>query len=168
MIMKYIKNFLYKMVLAERSPKKLALSFCLGSFIAFTPTIPFQTPLMFFLSWLFRLNTTVTVGAAYLVNPPIPITIIPIYVANYLFGSWLLEKVLGINMINYNPAWISKFNDFLLRYIDLKKYIGGSEICFWCLIIGGIILPFIVSLLLYPIMKRIFSKLVFNLHKNDL
>lgn len=159
----YIKKVLDKLVLAERSPHKLALSFCLGNFIAWSPTIPLQTPLIFILSWLLRCNSAVTFTTVYIINNPL--TMVPLYALDYAFGVFLFHKVLGMNLEQYNPSWIEKFNAFLSRYVDMKKYLGGGEFCFWCLLLGGLILAFLVSAALYPLMKRLFTRLIAELSK---
>lgn len=161
---KWLKNFLHRLVLSEKSSTRLTLSFCLGNFIAWAPIIPFQTPLIFILSWLLRLNTTVTFATVYIINNPI--TIVPIYVLDYLVGSWILNSVLGLNMVQYNPTWVHKFSNFLSNYINIEKYFG-SELCFWCLAIGGLILPLISSIILYFVMSPIFSNLVNRIHKRN-
>lgn len=158
-----IKRILHKLVLAEKSPKKLALSFCLGNFIAWSPTIPLQTPLIFILSWLLRLNTTVTFTTVYIINNPL--TMVPIYAADYAFGVLLSQKILGLNLVNYNPSWVDKFNAFLSKYIDMQKYLGGTDFCFWCLVLGGLILPLFLSIVLYPIMYRVFKRLIEQIEK---
>jgi uncharacterized protein (DUF2062 family) len=160
---KKVKKILFNLVLAEKSVTKLTLSFCLGNFIAWSATIPLQTPLIFLLSWLFRLNTTVTFTTVYLINNPF--TMIPIYVADYIFGNWLLNSFLGLSMQDYNPSWANNFSIWLSKYIDLTPYVGKVGFCFWCLIIGGLILPLILSIIFYPIMRPIFSFLVNKIHK---
>lgn len=163
MVKNYIKEKFNKLLSADQSVERLALSFCLGNFIAWTPTIPFQTPLIFVLSWALRLNTTVTFITSYTINNPI--TMVPIYVIDYFFGHWLLNTILKIDAEKYNPSWIEKFNAFLSKYIDLGKCAGTSTFCFWCLVIGGLTLALILSLILYPIMKLIFKRLVSRLNK---
>lgn len=164
MIKEKFKNIIYNLVLAEKSATRLTLSFCLGNFIAWSPTIPFQTPLIFILSWPLRLNTTVTFTAVYLINPFFLATL-PIYIADYFFGVWLFNSVLNLDMERFNPSWVNKFSDFLGRYIDMKRLVGEDVFCFWCLIVGGFILAFVLSAILYPIMRPIFGKLVEKIHK---
>lgn len=154
----HIKSILYKLVLSEKSPSKLALSFCIGNFIALSPTIPLQTPMAFALSWIFRLNPTVVVTTLYIINNPF--TMIPIYVVDYMFGVWFFEKFLRFDIIKYNPSWVEHFNIFLSKYIDLKKYLAGSEFCLWCLLMGGLILSGAISIIIYPLMKLIFKKVL--------
>jgi len=162
-----MKKFFYKLISSEKSVAKLALSFCFGVFIAWTPVIPLipvQTLLIFVFSWLFRLNTTVTFATVYLINNPF--TMIPICFVDYLFGSWLLNSVLKIDVMKYNPAWVDGFSAFLCKYVDLSRVTGGGPLCFWCLIVGGLVLPLILSLVMYPIMRVVFSLLIKKLeHK---
>lgn len=165
MVKKYIKTKLYNLVLAERSPSKLAISFCWGMFIGCTPTIPFQTPILVFLSWLLRLNPTVAISAAWIINNPV--TIVPIYTANYLFGSWLFQSIFNINLVEYNPWFVDNFNAFLSKYIDLSKYFIEEGFCFWCFILGSFILPLIVSLLAYWPLNFLFQKLTKFLHLEE-
>lgn len=163
-----MKKFIYKLLLAEKSPSKLALSFCFGIFIALTPVIPVipvQTLLVFVLSWLFRLNTTVTFATTYLVNNPL--TMIPIWFIDYRFGSWLFNNVLKIDMTKYNPHWLDSLSAYLSKYVDLTKITGGSSLCLWCLIIGGLVLPLILSVALYPIMKVVFSFLIKKFNREN-
>jgi uncharacterized protein (DUF2062 family) len=153
---KSFKSWTERLLLSERSPEKLAASFCLGTFIAITPTIPLQTPLIFLCCWLFRLNSVVAVAAAYIVNNPF--TMIPIYVIDYAIGMWVM-RILGIDLAQYNPSWVERFNTFISEYVDVKKYLG-ADLCFWCLIIGGFLFAALITIPLYPILTRTFRRLL--------
>lgn len=162
MLKEYIKKILYKLVLAERSPTKLALSFSLGTFLAFSPFLGLQTWLAFPLCWISGLNVTVTLTTLYVISNPF--TMIPIIISGYMFGSWLFNSVMNLDMIRYNPKWVDSFLGFLARYvIDLKKYLG-TQLCFWCYVFGATILAVTISLILYPIMKRVFTHIVRKIH----
>ena len=160
---KAIKRYFQKLILAEGSSHRLALSFCVGAFIAISPVIPLQTPLIFLTSWLFSLDFGVNFAAVYLINNPL--SIVPIYVMDYFFGYWLFEKVLNLNLMQYNPSWVDAFNRFLSKYVDLAKY-TGSVFCFWCLMLGGFLLAFLISLALYPLMLRFFQRVKKQVKKN--
>ncbi len=146
----FVRSRLEKLLLAERSCERLAASFCVGTFIALTPTIPLQTPLLFAVSWLCGLNAGVTFAAVYLINNPL--TMIPIYVIDYAVGVWFFNA-LGIAASQYNPSWVSTVNAYLSRYIDINKYLG-SDFCLWCLLVGGLLFALMVSVPLYPLLKR--------------
>lgn len=153
----YFKKFLLKLVGQEKSVEKLTISFCVGNFIAWLPIIPLQTPLIFIVSSIFGLNTAVVFATVYIINNPF--TLIFIYIAGYAFGNWL-SNMLHLDLSKYNPSWVEQFSVFLSKYIDLSKILGKSAFCFWCLMIGGFFLSLILSIILYPIMKKIFAKLV--------
>jgi len=157
-----LKRWFEGLLLKERSISKLSASFCLGTFIALTPTIPLQTPLVIVLAWIMGLNIGVAVGALYIVNNPI--TLIPIYVTGYAFGAWFFSKIVGIDLIQYNPWWVERFNNFLSKYIDIKQYIG-SELCIWYLLGGGFLLAALVCIPLYPLLQRVLTRLAVELEK---
>ncbi len=160
-IMEFVRKRLEKMLLAESSCERLAASFCVGTFIAIAPIIPLQTPLLFLVSWLFGLNAGVTFAAVYIVNNPF--TLIPIYIIDYAMGVWFF-KTIGIAVEQYNPSWVAGFNTFISRYVDIKKYLG-ADFCLWCLLVGGLIFALMVSLPLYPLLKRMCNKLARELEK---
>ncbi|MBA3751247.1 DUF2062 domain-containing protein [Candidatus Dependentiae bacterium] len=152
-----LKKKLMQLIQAEKSPARLSASFCVGTFIAILPVIPFQTPGLFVVCWLFSLNLAVTFAATYLVNNPF--TLIPIYIMDYAFGVWFFKNLLGWNLDRYNPWWVEKGNDFLSQYIDIKKYLG-SDFCIWYLVLGGFVLAALVSVILYPFLKIVFRFLI--------
>ncbi len=160
----YITRAIQKMILAERSPHKLALSFCFGNMIAWSPTIPFQTPLILVLCPILGLKTTVSFITLYIVSNPV--TILPIYVADYLFGVWFLTK-LGIPLAQYNPSWAESFSAFLNKYVSLEKYLGSPEFYFWGFICGGIILPIATSIIIYPFARLVFGYLVNRMVRHE-
>ena len=157
-----IRNWFENLLLKERSVKKLSASFCFGTFIALSPTIPLQTPLVIALSWLFGLNIGVATAALYVVNNPL--TMIPIYAIGYAIGLWFFSTVVRIDLLAYNPWWVDRFNAYLSKFIDVEKYLG-TELCFWCLIIGGFIFATCTSLALYPLLTRALTRLAAQLEK---
>lgn len=161
-MIQWLKKKFETMVLSERSSSTLAASFCTGTFIALTPSIPFQTPLIFLTSWLFSLNTSVNFAAVYLVNNPL--TMIPIYIIDYTLGAWFFNRLLGISLVQYNPYWVERFNVFISRYIDIRGYLG-NDFCIWYLLFGGIIFALIVTLPLYPLLKLMFERLITQIEK---
>ena len=89
----FFRRYLEKLLSQEGSCHKLALSFSLGTFIAIMPIIPFQTPLLFLVGWLMRLNTAIVFAAVYVINNPL--TLVPIYIMDYAVGSWFFTRLLG-------------------------------------------------------------------------
>lgn len=142
----YLKN----LALKERSPHKLALSFCVGIYVAFFPIPLTHTPLAFLLSWLMHLNIPMTVAITHIVHNPW--AIVPIYYSGYLVGDWLLHGALKCDTFSLNPSWMCLVNDYL------AKYLGMSDISLVAFIVGGNLLGLTLGIVLYPIMKYIFTK----------
>ncbi|TET05932.1 DUF2062 domain-containing protein [Candidatus Dependentiae bacterium] len=143
-----IKQFIYFLTLKERSPRRLSLSCCLGIYIAFSPFVGFHTIMIFFFSWFFKLNPSVTFTSSYLLNNPW--TMLPLYVTDYLFGDWFLRFFLGNNFLTLNPSWMSWINQPLIHYTGIKG------VSFWSFMVGGNLLGIIVSVILYPILTVFF------------
>jgi uncharacterized protein (DUF2062 family) len=149
--MKKIKDFLLQLTLHERSPEKLALSFCIGNYIAFSPFPGLHTVMIFAFAWLFQLNFSVTFAAAYTINNPF--TALPLYLGDYFFGYWLVHDYLHVDVQRFTPSFVKSIESFL-------QTLGIVNPCFWSFIVGGNVLGIALSLLLYPCMKYTFKKLV--------
>jgi uncharacterized protein (DUF2062 family) len=147
-----IKQCIYFLTVKERSPRKLSLSCCLGIYIAFSPFIGLHTIMIFFFSWLFKLNPSVTFTVSYLLNNPC--TMVPLYAIDYLFGDWFLSFILGNNFLMFNPSWMSWINQ------PLTYYTGIRDLSFWSFMVGGNLLGIIVSVILYPILTVFFRMLM--------
>jgi uncharacterized protein (DUF2062 family) len=148
----YIKKVVDKLLSSEHSPERLAMSCCLGVFIATSPFIGLQTWILLPLCWISRLNTVVAITVLYLVNNPL--TMIPIIVADYAVGYWLLEVAFGVDLLQYNPSWFAWVNAKIGRYIT--HYLGVQNVCFWCYILGGMIFAVLCGLLCYFPLRRYF------------
>jgi uncharacterized protein len=157
---KFFKKQIDKMLLTERSPHKLALSSAVGMFIAFSPYLGIQTPLIFILSWIMRLNAAVTFAVVYIVNNPW--TMIPIVVMNYMLGLWISNHILHVDLTLYNPAWMQTFTGWLSAKLGtyLKDYIDVSKLSLWAYLIGGNILALTVGAVTYPLAKHFFGRLI--------
>lgn len=154
MIKDYIVKVLNKVVLAERSVTVLTLSFCLGGALAFSPYVGLQTWLAFPICWFFGLNVTVAIAGLYFIGNPF--TMVPILLSDYMCGVWVINTF-HLDFLKQNPNVINSIVRFLKTYLfDLEKTLGVN-FCFWCFFIGAHILSFLVFIVLYPIMKRIFT-----------
>lgn len=153
----YTKLFLNKLVLAERSCEKLTLSFCLGLFFALSPFIGLQTWMAILFCLIFRLNTTVAISTLYVVNNPF--TMAPIFFIEYKLGYFILNDIFYVK-IKSNPAWIDTILNFINKYLFcMEKYLANG-ICFWCFFIGSMVASLVISIVLYPIMKKVFNLLL--------
>ncbi len=147
------KKVLNRILALEASPQKLARAVALGFYIAFSPFLGVQTILIFILSWIFRVKVKVVFTIVYLVNNPW--SMIPIAALDYIFGQWLVEKVLGLDLLRYNPSWMEWVNKKIGYY--LVSYLGIEELCFWCFMIGGNLIALMVGFIAYPCARRFFA-----------
>ncbi len=150
LILYNIRQFFQSMAYQELSPSTLALSFCIGSYIAFSPFIFLHTVMVFIFGWLFKLNIPVTFAASCGINNPW--TAVPIYVIDYVFGYWMVHSVGKMELSN--PSWMCWIENFIQNTLHLSKP------CLWSFLIGGNLLGIIVSIVLYPVMKKIFTLLM--------
>ncbi len=133
----------------EQSPEKLARALTLGLWIAFSPFLGLQTPLIFIIAPLMGLSSFIVFTTVYVVNNPW--TMIPIIVLDYYVGYFIVEKWLGFNLHAYNPGFMTWVNEKLQRY--LSSYLGTAPLCFWCFICGGLVVSLIVASISYPILR---------------
>ena len=161
-ILKILKNksvsFFTSLVLKESSPEKMALSFAMGVYIAICPFVGFHTAMIFIFAWMFRLNTAVTFTTGYIINNIF--TLIPIFLADYSLGYWLLHKVFLLQTNQINPFWVNYINNFLYRKLNIPNA------CFWSFMVGGNILAISAAVFSYPIAKY-FAKYIKNKRKNN-
>lgn len=138
-VIQKIKKIFYAAVYSNATPSKLALSFCLGLYIAFSPFPGGHTIMMFMAHWLFKLNFPVLFFATSINNPW---TIIPFYAAEYSFGYWLTRSFFG-----WHPQWV----------FSLERFFGSGEICVWSFLIGGNVIGIVLGLFSYPFVVRLFT-----------
>lgn len=102
----YIKleRLWYKLVTLKSSPRKIALGFALGVFIAYTPTFGIQTVLVLSLAALLRINPVSATVGVYVSNP---LTVFPMYWLCYKVGALILQvEPLGEN-VNFSQSLLS-------------------------------------------------------------
>ena len=143
----WTKRIITRLLSYERCLHTLTLSCCMGIYIAFCPFVGFHTALVFLFAWLFALNFAVMLSVSMLVNNPW--TMVPVYGAGHLFGGWILS-LFGINHYAWNPSWIARLNEWAHQAIGLKGF------SFWAFMIGGNILGIGLSIMCYPMIKRLF------------
>jgi uncharacterized protein len=73
----------------QEDPRKLAWGMALGVFIGITPTIPFHTVVVLSLAALFRVSPVAAFIGIQIGNP---LTVVPIYIACYKVGQFLLYR----------------------------------------------------------------------------
>jgi uncharacterized protein len=160
-----LRKRIERMVSAEASPERLARSYAIGMFLAFSPYLGIQTLLIFVIGWTLKLNTTVIFSTVYLINNPW--TMIPIVILDYAVGMWI-ARALHINLLAYNPSWMESVNKWLTKKIGtyLAKF-GIGEISFWAYFIGGHIIAISLGLLSYLLAKLVLKKMIKRIHANQ-
>lgn len=136
------------------SPKKLAWSATVGTYLAFSPFLGIQTFLVFILAFVLRANTGVVFTTLYTINNPW--TMIPIAIFDYAFGAWFVHTVLALDLSPFNPAWMIWLNSKIGPY--LAPYLGTKTLCLWCFLIGGNIIALVIATASYPFFKKLALK----------
>ncbi len=112
--MNYIRDRIRSLFQLNDSPNKLATSFAVGVFIAFSPTIGLHTISCLVFAWMFRLSKLVVFTAAFLNNPW---TMVPLYG----FCLWFGIKITGSMIETPDIAWQSL--TFSSAYDILRPYL---------------------------------------------
>lgn len=73
----------------QGDPRRLAWGMALGIFIGVTPTIPFHTVAVLALAPLLRVSMITAYLGIWIMNP---VTMVPMYLAAYKVGEWLLYQ----------------------------------------------------------------------------
>ena len=89
-----IKELLKKGLSSNPSPHKLAFSFCIGIYVAFSPFPGGHTIMMLAFKWFFGLNFPILFIATSFNNPW---TMIPFFSFDYIFGYWVTHSLFGLN-----------------------------------------------------------------------
>ncbi|MBI1823144.1 MAG: DUF2062 domain-containing protein [Nitrospirae bacterium] len=125
------------------SPRKIALAFAVGVFIAFSPILGFHTIMVLLSAWLFRLNPVALFAGAFVNNPW---TFAPLYGLCLWFGIYLYGGSAVLPQVSWEHLT-------LLRFIEnLKPYIGPF---FLGTTIIGLIVAFLSYILSYIVINRI-------------
>jgi hypothetical protein len=137
-----IKSKIKILMSINESPKKLALSFGIGVFIAISPLWGLHTFIGLGLALLFDLNKLVLMIGIYVTNPW---TVIPIYT----FTTWCGIKIMGKNITAISIDW---------KNITFSSFFEAINIYLWPFVIGstiiGIIAGLVGGIIVYYYFKR--------------
>jgi len=130
---RYIRDQLHAVIKLDDPPRKLALAFAIGVFIAFSPTLGLHIISCLVVAWIFRLSKLVVLTGSFINNPW---TIVPLYG----FCIWFGLKITGGTGDVPRIAW----NELTLTttYEVLKPYL-------WAYIAGTLVLGSIAAVLSY-------------------
>ena len=163
MVKRALKKITDLLVVQGHSVGYVTFSICLGVFIACSPFIGLHTAMVFALSWLLDAHVAIVFAVTYLVSNPV--TMVPLLAVEYIFGRWLFNSVLGIDLVKYNPSWMAWFNGKVGHY--LSDYLGIPELCFWCFIAGGTIFALVIAIMAYPCTRQLVVYIVDKKKKNE-
>lgn len=139
---KSFKSLFRKFLDLNETPERIALSFSIGVFIAFSPLLGTHLILVFLLVLIFRLNKVAILTGALINNPW---TIIPMYTAGTFLGFFLMGKSIS-RLPVFSISDLLSFNDFFHKFkAILFPYLLG------CTVLG-----LIAALIGYFLMKRLF------------
>lgn len=131
-----LREFHDRFISLRGDPGKIAMGMAIGVFIGVTPTIPFHTILIIFLTMLFRQNLTAAMLGAWIMNP---VTIPVFYFAEYEIGKLLLGP---------GPP------EIVLNAYNWDAIMAAGWHIFYPLQIGGIILAPLFAVPAYFITHR--------------
>jgi len=118
----------------QEPPRRTALAFALGVFIAFSPAYGLHTAMVALCTWLFGLNFLALLTGAFINNPW---TIIPILGATYWTGALLLGRT-DAPTFDWNDLTTSGI------YHQVLPYVGPF-------VLGGFVLSVLGAVLSYPL-----------------
>lgn len=130
----------------EPSPHRLALSGCVGVFLACAPFLGIQTILAVGIIYLFALNGSVVLATLFIVNNPL--TMVPIIIADYMTGTIILERFLSIDTKQLLPVWMHGISATISKHIT--TIIPHAHFSVENYIFGGLLFGFFCCLITYP------------------
>ncbi len=140
-----------RLLLHERSPRKLALAVSIALYIAISPFLGFHTMMLVVAGWLFNLNIPVLIMVSYTVNNPW--TMIPLMAGGYWVGYQILHSLFGLSVAALNPAIMGWANSYIHTYVGIK------DVSFWAFMLGGNLVGLFVAFGSYPFLYLFFKKI---------
>ncbi|MBC8260848.1 MAG: DUF2062 domain-containing protein [Planctomycetia bacterium] len=139
-----------KLLQLDDTPHSIALGAALGMFITFTPTVGIQVLIVLILSMVVRFNRFAAIVLIYLSNP---VTIIPIYYADYVIGLFVQGES-GLSLEEFVLLW-----DQSVITAGEVGFWGATQVLFKSLgtdviipmFIGGGVLGGFVGVVTYPL-----------------
>jgi len=127
MLRKVVLKYTNRMLALDDTPEKIALSFALGVFLAFSPLIGLHTFLGILLAFFFGLNRVAVLVGLFINNPW---TLVPIYsLSNYLGGMLIGFPAVTLPPFEWGALWQSRFWIELARaWPMLIPLVVGSSI----------------------------------------
>ncbi len=144
---KRMLKFLTRLLNLNDTPRRIALAFAVGVFLAFSPLLGLHTLLGLILAFLFGLNRVAVLVGLFVNNPW---TLVPIYGAAVYVGGMLVGFPAASTLpdFGWRQVWQSSFWLQLIRDWRVVKP----------LVLGSVILSVLASVLSYPLALFIIQK----------
>jgi len=144
-----IKKTIQQVLHLGDSPRRTALAFAIGVFIAFTPTYGFHTLSALLCAWAFRLNVVAILAGSFINNPW---TVLPILGSTMWVGLTLvpiggphtLDTILQDLILLIQTATVRNHFNLAILWQQFKPY-------FFPFVVGAIALGIVCSLIAYPL-----------------
>ena len=131
------------------TPHSIALGSAIGIFFGFTPLYPLKTLLSIGVAWICRCNK-VAAAIAVTLHDVVIWAMPAIYVAEYQFGSWILNRPVGQRV---------HFRQFGLRdYMHLHVFSRVVWPTFWPAFIGSLFVAIPSAIFVYFLMRLLISR----------
>jgi uncharacterized protein (DUF2062 family) len=133
-----------RLLALDDPPERTAFAFSIGLLIAFSPFLGLHTIMATSVAFAFRFNKVAIYGGTFINNP---LTLVPIIIASYATGAFLLGR----------PWRISQEGLELLRDPHLltgtyyRKLFWESWQIVWPFTIGATVLSVVCSVIAYPV-----------------
>ena len=134
-----------RLLTLDDPPERTALAFAIGVFIAFSPFLGLHTIMATLVAILFRFNKIAVFAGTFINNPFL--TLVPIIIASYAVGAFLLGQPLRIS-----PEGIELLKEPHLLTADYYRELfrEGWQVV-WPFTIGGMALSVVCSMVAYPV-----------------
>lgn len=128
-----IRNKIRSALSLNDPPERLALSFAIGVFVAFTPLVGLHTMSAILLASLFRVNKTIAITGSVLISNPY--TQIPLFAASFWCGSLFFRQKIVFDL-DWGSLSLKTF------WVQLKPVIPP-------LVVGSVVLGIVASIASY-------------------
>ncbi len=110
-----IKQKLHYILHLDEPPSQLALSFAVGVYVAFMPTLGFHTVTVLLLAWVLRLNKAVALMGTFINNPW---TIAAVYIG----PTWVAAVVMRKIGIDVPPFHYDALSERFMSVLDVHRF----------------------------------------------
>ncbi|MBB5022031.1 DUF2062 domain-containing protein [Desulfurispira natronophila] len=129
-----------RLVYLDAPPKKIAISFAVGVYIAFVPLLGVQTMLSLAAAWLFRLNAVATVSGSLFTNP---VTFVPLLWVSFHAGM-LLHPFAQAGDFDWSTLDRDNFLAVMKPYI-VQLFIGLAAVGLACAAAAYLLTLFLIN-----------------------